>query len=254
MNGSDFFILPQDMETTLINDLDGQTKKNLGKQLVLEALTKLQCADQQKVKFMEFLRNRLDKNSNGSGEISKIMHDLSEKSAIDLYTDDRVHGLLTQELHQGNVQSMIDIHYFIYQFYSEVQKSSDKVDSKITISYKKLISSQELKLFEDAENSFVLIHSFISITGDKDIASQDGSQEQSHDDKGKISVSFVIEVPARDCDAKPIAYADRSAQEDGKKALLLTAGIVFRISEVNENEVIILIHFAFLSTRIDYFR
>lgn len=249
---SDFHIIPSNMDTTLIQDLDDETKKQFIKQLLLEVLQKLPYTTREINVFRRFFLSNYDRRTNYFQTVRQEINQLSRKSAIWFYTGDHIHRVLSKILREGNATPIIQIHYFINRLYKELNELfqsqlSNRLRSTDKIYRGKNISIQEFERFKRAVGKFVLTNSFVSTSESKEIALIHSRQGKSKS-QDEVPVVFVMKIAAYDNPLKPIAFLEKDAREDFENELLLTSGIIFRVDGVKKVEVRTLrIFFFFLS-------
>ena len=224
-------------------DIDHPTKMFALKYILLEVLQQIPCTPKEKQDFIDFCWT-ICRREKDWDEICKYRNPACKKNAIWLYTGDSIipHSV-NRILREENLNSIIRIHFFTHDLYSDLHKlyllQKSKLNFGIQLYRGKPLARNELECLKKSEGKYVVTDSFVSTSTDIDVAKAfaGGGNIQSDD---KVSVIFSIKLRMKNNISKPVAFIrEYSQKRDHEEEVLVSLGIVMRVISVKKNEVCI---------------
>jgi hypothetical protein len=230
-----------DITSRSLENFDRPTKIFALKHILLELLQQTPCTEAEKRDFVNFCltkcRDEIDRE-----DIDKYANAYLEYKAIRWYSGETlIPRTINRTLREENFNSIIRIHYFIHDLYSELYQlyrlQQPCLFSGIQLFRGKVLTRNELERLRKSVGRYVVTNSFVSTSTDWIVAnvfSGDGITQL--DDK--VSVIFSIQLHVKNNISKPLAYIGQYSQKaHHEEEVLLSSGILMRIISVEKDEV-----------------
>jgi hypothetical protein len=240
-NESCLINIPSNITTTSLKNLGRRTKIFALKLFLLEILQQTSCTPKEKEDFINVCLSKCV-DEKGQQAIHQYDKTPAEKKAIWWYTGDRIIPfILNQILREENPNSIIRLHYFIHELYSELNElylsqRSERKFNKQQLYRGKVLSSNQLLRLQKSEGTYVVTDSFVSTTTDEQVARIFAGYENCQR-SNTLSVIFFMKFHVKENISKPIAFIGGYSQKYDENEVLLSAGIVMRIASVTKRDV-----------------
>ncbi|CAF3355631.1 unnamed protein product [Rotaria sp. Silwood2] len=231
-------ILPSNVESTKIKNLDAETQRFAIRQLLIELLHRYPCTSEAIQDFLAFCRSTCKDDPVRLNQIRKFENDYRSEQAIWWYTKDTfIFRVLNQTLRCCNLSEMFKIRSYITDLYLELKRLyfvqlPMPLCSILRLYRGKVIPKEEFDHLKKSSGKLAIVNSFLSTSLDKTVAISYAGQGVS-ESTGNVSVVFCMHNNIKANDSKPIALIDRLSQKLEEEVLIST-GFIFRIGSIEK--------------------
>ncbi|CAF3410282.1 unnamed protein product [Rotaria socialis] len=235
-------ILPSDVSSRKLENLDAETQRLVLKFFLIEILHRSPTTSQAKEDFLTYSESKYHSDHVRLEQIRQFKKSYNPDNAILWYTKgDFASRILNKTLRSCDLGPMFKSRYFISNIYSRLEKLYRLQRSTLLCDIVRLYRGK-LLLREECDDlcrnigKHVMANSFVSCFADEPVAfafsGKDAEKSENH-----ISVVFVIENLHPENVSKPYAYiATADSTKPHEYEVLLSFGTLFKIRSVKIHE------------------
>ena len=235
-------ILPDDVLTKALNEVDAETQTFIIHQLLLELLVRHEPNVEAKEDFVSFCEEVYHNDQVRLRQILKYKTQTVPIPSIRYYTEKSfATSILNKTLRSYDLAPAFQIRYFICDLYAELRKLhqdqwSDLHVATITLFRGKNIPKEEFKQLRKSEGKLAVINSFLSTSMCEDVASH-FVDENDLARTSDVSVIFRIDIDVSENWSKPLASIRSCSAKEDEYEFLLSMGIIFRLKSIVKDRV-----------------
>ncbi|CAF3996010.1 unnamed protein product, partial [Rotaria magnacalcarata] len=234
-------ILPSDVSSQKLENLDAETQRLVLKILLIEILHRSPTTSQAKEDFLTYSESKYHSDHVRLDQIREFKKSYNPDNAILWYTKgDFASRILNKTLRSYDLDPMFKIRYFISNLYSHLDTlyrlQLPTLPCDILRLYRgKLISRKEFEHLCRIIGTYVITNSFVSCSIGEPVASA-FSGKDTEKSENQISVVFVIKNLDQKNVSEPYAYIPKGSKIRDECEVLLSFGTLFKIRSVKKHE------------------
>ena len=235
-------ILPDDVLTKALDEVDAETQAFIIHQLLLELLVRHEPDGKAREDFLSFCKEVYHNDQVRLDQIRFYKKQAITIPSIRYYTEKSfATSILNKTLRSHDLTQAFQIRYFICDLYAELRRLhqdqwSDLDVAIITLFRGKNIPKAEFEQLQKSEGKLAVINSFLSTSMCRNVALHfvDEHGLSLTDD---VAVIFCIDIDLSENCSKPLAFIRACSAKEDEYEFLLSMGIIFRIKSIVKNRV-----------------
>jgi hypothetical protein len=236
-NKSCLHILPLNLISIHIKDLDAETRRFIIRQLLIEILQRQSQTNEAMNDFLMFCRHTYRDDNVRLRQIDEYQDQFFPNRSIWWYTKNTfAFRILNKTLRENDLSSMFKIRYYICNIYAQlkelhISQLEAELKPKLKLYRGKMISQNEFDHLRRSIKRFTATNSFLSTTTDEAIALSFISEGDSQA-TGQVPVLFCMQLDIKASKSKPVAFIKEHSQNPDEEEVLLSIGMIFFIDSI----------------------